>query len=570
MRMTQAILATTLMLTTSMTAFADIELRVVKNYAGAASESVWKDVKTDDVPQSLISEVRLRDPSNPYSSLFPKAFYQEEDFLVCFKDCNSSDARKGKEALEQQTVYYWLSKFYQLTKERFDLSPAGRVKVFTTREVRDPGSSKVMRNNAFFNPADGSLSFLPASANPLAALLGAAKLNRSGFDPSVVAHEAGHSLFHALFPNSINNEISGFNEGFADYLANVLLDQPQVGLVMLRGKALRDSASYTDSSNNMKIYVPKLEVHDMGERFAAALWMSRSKVSNKEDFDRLVIDAVEAISKNPFATGHSYKKAFLERAEFSYDSETFRAIKAYWEVFVAGEDRTFSDLSFLKTKVPTGAAFGLRTVTRFPESVSRELGITSETSKFIHIKSVETKDGLTAHLVATEDESVTHPYWVLVDSERGNALGAWYIDGTEIEGDDIQRVASLSTQLMSMNATIEQFVGQAKSFSDLAQGQGELRVAYKVSRHDRNSISLDFAGKRVSAVEHKISLKRRLLARVLLGIPNVKSVSLTTINGIKMDPRWPALEGAPVLGVAMELENGIFTETFFEQVSINN
>ena len=45
------------------------------------------------------------------------------------------------------------------------------------RDVRDPGSSKVMQNNAFFNPADGTLSFLPASANPLVALLGGVVYN---------------------------------------------------------------------------------------------------------------------------------------------------------------------------------------------------------------------------------------------------------------------------------------------------------------------------------------------------------------------------------------------------------
>ena len=568
MRMTSALLATTLMLTASMTAFADINLRVVDNYGLAANEELWKKVKTDDVPEALVSNVTLRDPTNSYASLFPKAFYQEEDFLVCFKNCQNSDAKSGKEVLEQQTVYYWLSRFYSMARERLDLRPTGRVGVLTTREVRDPGSSKIMRNNAFFNPADGTLSFLPASSNPLAALLGAGKINRSGFDPSVVVHEAGHSLFHALFPHSVNNEISGLNEGFADYLANILLDKPQVGQVMLRGKTLRDSSSYTDSSNAVKIYKPGLEVHDLGERFAAALWLSRARVSDKEAYDRMVIDAVEGIAKNPFATGHSFKKAFLERAEFAYDNEIYRTIKANWEVFIPGEDKVYKDTAFLKAPIQSEGAFGLRTQTVFPESIARELGIKGEKSKFIYIKSVKTADGFLAHLVASENEDVTSPYWILIDPERGNALGAWYLDGTQVEESDIEQVIPLVRQTMSIGANLNDFINRAKLFSDLTQGKGDLRIAYKITDHAKKPVQLNLGSGQVNGIAHTLKLKRRLLARVLLGIPDVKSVTLTTAPGLTIDPKWPALENGSIVGIGMELEDGTITETFFEKVSL--
>lgn len=570
MRMTTALLATTLMLTTSMTVMADINLRVINNYGLAANQDVWKKVKTDDVPESLVSNVTLKDPSNAYAGLFPKAFYQEESFLVCFKDCLNSDARSAKEALEQQNVYYWLARFYQMTKDRLGLSPSGRVRVLTTREVRDPGSSKIMRNNAFFNPADGSLSFLPASANPLAALLGAAKLNRSGFDPSVVAHEAGHSLFHALFPNAVNNEISGFNEGFADYLANILLDQPQVGLVMLRGKTLRDSSSYTDSSNELKTYKPGLEVHDLGERFAAALWLSRSRVTDVHAYDRMVIDAVEAIAKNPFATGHSFKKAFLERAEYAYDNETYRSIVANWEVFFPGVDRVYKDTAFLKSPIQSKGAFGLRTRTIFPESIARELGINSQNAKFVYIKTVKTADGFDAHLVASENENVTSPYWILIDPKRGNALGAWYLDGTQVEENNIEELTPLVRQVLSMGASLNEFINRAKMFSELSRGKGDLRIAYKVTSHERTSAQLNLGTGNLNGVSHKMKLKRRLLARVLLGIPDVKSVTLTTAPGLLIDAKWPMLEGGSIIGIGMELEDGTITETFFEKVSLSH
>lgn len=568
MRMTTALLATTLMLATSMTAMADINLRVVGNYGLASNEEMWKKVKADDVPVELLSNVTLKDPTNSYASLFPKAFYQEEDFLVCFKNCQNSDAKSGKEVLEQQTVYYWLSRFYSMARERLDLRPTGRVGVLTTREVRDPGSSKIMRNNAFFNPADGTLSFLPASSNPLAALLGAGKINRSGFDPSVVIHEAGHSLFHALFPHSVNNEISGLNEGFADYLANIVLNKPQVGQVMLRGKTLRDSSSYTDSSNEVKIYKPGLEVHDLGERFAAALWLSRARVTDTDAYDRMVIDAVEGIAKNPFATGHSFKKAFLERAEFAYDNETYRSIKANWEVFVPGDDKVYKDTAFLKAPIRSNEAFGLRTQTVFPESIARELGIKGEKSKFVYIKSVKTADNFLAHLVASENDDVTSPYWILIDPERGNALGAWYLDGTQVEESDIEQVIPLVRQTMSMGANLNDFITRAKLFSDLTQGKGDLRIAYKITEQTKKPVQLNLGSGQVNGIAHTIKLKRRLLARVLLGIPDVKSVKLTTAPGLSIDAKWPSLENGSIVGIGMELEDGTITETFFEKVSL--
>ncbi len=568
MKMTPALLATVLALSTCANALAEVRLNVVENYARAADPTVWKGVKADDVPASLVQTVVQRDPRFPYSELFPRAFYQEESFLVCFKSCANADARSGKDALEQQTVYYWLGKFYAMAKERFDLTPTERVGVFTNREVRDPGSSKIMRNNAFFNPADGTLSFLPASSNPLARLLGASKINRSGFDPSVVAHEAGHSLFHALFPNAVNSEIDGFNEGFADYMANILLSDAKVGVVMLRGSTLRDSSSLVDSANEAKIYKPGLEVHDMGERFAAALWKSRQEVRNTDEFDRLMIDAIADAAKNPFATGHSIKKAVLERVTYTYETEVARAIRATWDFFVPGEDRSFTDTSFLRSQLPTGPVFGLRTSVKFPESVSRELGIKDESSRFIYVKSAKTTDRLVAHLVATEDDLVTKPYWLLIDPERGNTLGAWYLDGTPVETSDIEDVAKLSKQMASLGSNMQSFITQAKSFSDLVAGRGDLRLIYKVTRQESQNVLLNIAGTQVPGVSTRLVLSKRLLTRLVPGIPNVRSVTLTTVATNAPMPNWPSLSGQPVIGVGMVLEDGVETETFFEPVSL--
>ncbi len=566
MRLKSAFLATSFVLSTSLAALADVNIKIVDNYSLAHQQEVWNRVRSDDVPESLQKDLRINRPASSYERLFPKAFYQEEDFFVCFKDCSQADARSGKDALEQQTVYYWLGQFYKMAKERFNLLPSQRVKVTTNRNVRDPGTSKKMRNNAFFNPADGSLSFLPASANPLAALLGG-KINRSGFDPSVIAHEAGHSLFNALFPHAINSEISGFNEGFADYMANILLENSKVGLVMLRGKALRDSDSLVDSSNKPKIYEPGLEVHDMGERFASALWMGRSRVSDKAEYDHMIISAIQDIAKNPFATGHSFKEAFLERINYTYARETAQAIGTIWELFIPGSDRSANDLSFIGTPNAERSAIGLRVTTTFPESVMRDLGIANETARFVFIRSVKTAQNFIAYQVATRTDSIVTPYWILVDPERKNALGAWRLDGSEIDSSEITTVSTLVKQIMNIGEVVQDFVQRAKVFSELAQGRGELTAAYKVTRHTRSQSNIEFGGANAVSTVHELTLKRKLLAR-LIGVPNMKGISLTTGLGIDLGAQWPKLESQAVIGVKLILEDGTTTETIMETVQL--
>jgi len=565
MRILSAVIATSMLLSHVVQA---ANLNVVMDYKGARSQEVWKKVKGDSVPEVLLKSVAMADPSNPYSSLFPRSFYQEDNFLVCYRDCANKDPRSGKEALEQQTVYYWLTQFYALAKERFDLAPTGRVRVMTDRRVADPGSAKTLRNNAFFNPADGTLSFLPASSNPLINILGGDKLNRSGFDPSVIAHEAGHSLFHSLFPNSINDEISGFNEGFADYMANILLDSSELGLIMLRGKVLRDSNSLVDSSNVPKNYIPGLEVHDMGERFAAALWKSRAIITDKDGFDRLVIDAVEDIAKNPYATGHAFKEALLARVNYTYSSVEASQIKAQWDFFVGGSDRKVQDTSFLSSSVPATNSWGMRTETRFSAEAARNFGLTDDVKRFVYVKKAATADGHTAHMIAKADDNFVTPYWILVDNTRHNVLGAWRLDRSLVsEGKDLADITALAKQVMVADATMEDFAKNAKMFAELSVGRGDLTAAYKVERTDKTVTTTTFNHSSVTSTVLKMKLKRKFLAG-LLGVPKVRSVTLTLVPAHQAPASLVQLNGESVIGVAMELEDGTQTISQLEQVQL--
>jgi hypothetical protein len=563
----KTIISASLLLTLSPMALANTRLLVVDNYSQAADASIWRKVGNDEVPRALQRQVQVSSPGLAYSQLFPKSFYQEEDFLVCFRDCASPDARSSKDLLEQQNVFYWLGQFFKMTRERFNLMPAEQVRVLTTRNVSDPGSTKKMRNNAFFNPADGSLSFLPASANPLAAILGG-RINRSGFDPSVVAHEAGHALFHALFPNSVNQEIGGFNEGFADYLANILLNDAKVGVVMLRGRALRDSSSLVDSAKKLKVYEPGLEVHDMGERFAAALWLGREKVSNHAEYDQLIISAIRDISRNAFATGHGFKQAFLARTDYYYPPKTAAEFRAIWEHFIPGTDKVIKDTSFLRASRKVESAWGLRVETKFSESTARDLGISNESQRFLFIKSVETKDGYIAYLTATRDDHNITPYWILIDPERKNALGAWRFDASVVDTEEeLKKVSTLTAQLFSVDQTMVDFIQKAKMFGELVEGKGELSAAYRITRRTVTQGEMEFNGVMVNTQTLSLTLGRKLLARIV-GVPNLKSVDVITATGAVIDPRWPSVNSDNIIGIRLGLGDDTSTLMLLEHIQL--
>lgn len=547
--------------------FAGSNINIIDNYYLAENESIWKKIGNDEVPPQLIRSVNIDKPIRAYTDLFPKSFYHDDNFIVCFKNCNQADASSDKDSLEQQNVYFWVSKFYKMAKERFDLSPTSKMKVMTNRDIKNPGSSKKMRNNAFFNPEDGTLSFLPATSNPLHVLF-SGKINRSGFDPSVIAHEAGHSLFHKLFPHSVNEEISGFNEGFADYMANILMSTGEVGNIMLRGATLRDSGSLTDSQNKPKIYQPGLEAHDMGERFATALWLGRSKVQNLDEYDSLVISAIKDISQNPFSAGHDFKHSFMERIRYTYDSTTANTLQALWDLILPGEQRKITDTQFLKSRPNKVSAFGLNIETTLSEETARDLGVKNQKQRFVYVGSLKTKDNFTAHMIAGRDNSLVRPYWILMDEERKNAVGAWRLDGSIPDSDqEIKEIEMLVSQLQVFETTITELLQKAKAFTDLVSDKGELSMAYKIKEKFISEGFKEFNGQNVKTITHKLVLKRKLLAKIL-GIPNLKSVTIITSPDVKMRADWPTLENAPFIGMQIELEDGTQSETMIETIDL--
>jgi hypothetical protein len=429
----------------------------------------------------------------------------------------------------------------------------------TNRSIKDPTQGKKMKNNAFFNPADTTLSFLPASNSWLYNIT-KGKINRSGYDPSVISHEASHFFFNHLFPNAINNEISGFNEGFADYIANLHLNNPKVGLIMLRGKALRDASSLVDGSGQLKTYAPKLEAHDLGERMSMIMWLSRNEADNKEEFDRLVIDAVKSMSQNPFATVHSFKTEMMKRIPTVVPSERMTKVNTVWDIGLPGEEKFITDTSFLSKSQITDSYLGFRMSQTIEKRFADEMGVEEHNNQgFSFIREVKLENGLTALLMASEDETITTPYWYVMDEKSGNILGIYSLDQKLIKDPkELKALDNLTTQVTSQKETISDFISKTRMFSDLAQGKGELTSGYKLKNVQTFSDSLLFNGEPTAMDRTEITLKKKLLISLLVGLPDIDKVMVYTDD--KIIPALPLFNSKRVIGYKLQFTNGTAME----------
>lgn len=579
--MKKSTLALTLSTIITLSGNADaLELLVVNNYQEAASAEIWKKAKTDQVPEALLGNVSVSGPGSAYSQIFPRSFFQESLFSVCYQDCKNGDLfrlkngeidsndRRSWDVIEQSNVYFWVNKYFNFLDRQLQYKPLHYLRVITNRELRDETKGKIMKNNAFFNPNDISLSFLPASKNIMFKLL-AGKINRSGFDPSVVAHEASHYLFHHLFPNPVNDEIGGLNEGFADYIANIFLDTPKVGLVMMHGKALRDSSVEVDKSGKLKTYEPGMEVHDLGERISLALWKSRAATSYKEEMDRLVIDAIEDLGRNPYATIHDFKIKMLERLETIMSPSEMKNIRTIWENIISGQPTKISKLSFLDLPVNDRPMLGFRQKQILPQKLAAEMGMPQiQESNFSILQMEKLSDKQIAILMSSEGSTGTTPYWIAIDTERGNILGIYDSSKRLItDKEEIQEVKFLADKAKGVAGQIQDFTNKVKGFAELAQEKGIFNLMYKIKDRSLSTERFVFNGVSSSGEVLKLELKRKMLTGALLGMPDIQSVELYMLP-LPQIKDLPELNGLQVIGYKLILKTGTATEVIMDKYSL--
>ena len=551
-----------------------LEIKVVSNYGSAASPEIWKKSKADQVPEALMSRQSVAKPSGSYSSLFPKTFLQEDMFAVCYQDCSKESFKEKNgeisntdkwDTIEQANVYYWINRYFSFLDKELMYKPQMFLKVMTNRNIKEEG--KKLKNNAFFNPADTSLSFLPASKNLLFKLMNG-KINRSGYDASVIAHEASHYLFQHLYSNSVNDEIGGLNEGFADYIANIFIKDPKVGLVMLQGKALRDSSSLMASDNSIKTYKPGMEVHDLGELVAFALWSTRSLADNKGEFDRMVIDAVADLGANPYGTIHDFKDKMVERLPQVIPSGSMSTALNVWEMVFPGKSAKIDNLSFLNTPIPNGSFIGYSIKQIMPEESAREMGVPSENKlNFSLIATKKISDSQLAILASTETNTLATPYWIVVDAKRMNILGIYTIDHELVTDEkELEIAQKVATQVIGSVEFTKDFSARLKAFKDLSDGKGEFAAGYKVQSKMITPNSIMFNGVPTQAVKMEINLKRKLLVGFLFGLPEIQKITLhaVAIPGItNID-----IEGHSVIGYTLQLKSGTTMEVIMDKIAL--
>lgn len=578
MKKTTIALSLSTLMTLSQAASA-LELVVVNNYDLASSSSIWKDAKTDQVPTALLSSENVMSPSMAYSALFPKTFMQESLFAVCYQDCNQQDGfrldngeirerdLKKWDTVEQANVYFWLNSYFNFLESKLNYRPTKFLKVMTNRELRDETAGKIMKNNAFFNPGDISLSFLPASKNLLFKLMGG-KINRSGFDPSVIVHEASHYLFHHLLPHAVNNEIGGLNEGFADYMANIFLNNSKVGLVMLHGKVLRDSATQVDGSGRFKTYAPQMEVHDLGERISLALWKTRELAQNSNEFDRLVIDAIIDMRSNPYSSIHDFKQKMIERIPTVVENRNLSQVKTIWETIFSGTATRLSNTQFFNSKDKARSIIGFKTKQEMSKELAREYGVEAvQSSNFVVLHQEVVAENQKASLVGSKIDNELKKYWVVHDTSRANILGIF--DENEklvTNAKTLETVKGLADNVRNLEETTKDFTEKVKAFTELSKGKGEFSIVYKVKGVETTEFEADFNDNRLAGQKIDIKIKRKAIVGRILGLPEITGITLYTAP-VKLGA-LPEINGQRVIGYKLALKTGTAVEVILNNLAL--
>lgn len=565
MKKTKKLLPLVVLITLSQAASA-LELPVVAKYSEAEQAQIWVKAKADQVPAALMSNEVVGNPTYAYSKVFPKSFLQESMFVVCYQDCNNKDTLKLKNGeisnkddwnvIEQANVYFWINRYFDFVESKLNFRLDKHLRIMTNRDIREDG--KKLTNNAFFNPQDTTLSFLPANKNLLFKLM-AGKLNRSGFDPSVIAHEASHYLFQHLYPNAVNDEISGLNEGFADYIANIFLDNPKIGMVMLQGKPLRDASSMVASNKTPKVYTPGMEVHDLGERVSFALWETRKLTQNKEEYDRMVIDAVVDLNNNPYHAVHDFKEKMLARTETLLDSNAMAEARMRWDFALEGKSIKLANTDFLTSSIPAKSYIGFKVRETLPEEMAKTYGIPRvHENNFSLLKTVKISDTQFAILAAKESKDLTTPYWIALDAQRGNYLGFYSMDRKLVtdhsESEEVAKLAKMAAQSASL---AQDFIVKLTNFGLLKDNKGQLTMAYKIKSVIEKDAALTFNGEQFSGKAVEMEVKRKMLVAVL-GVPAIDKVTLYTIPTDVEN--LPKLGDQTIIGYKLQLPDGTETE----------
>jgi len=277
------------------------------------------------------------------------------------------------------------------------------------------------------------------------------------------------------------------------------------------------------------------------------------------------LDAVSEIGKNPYSTIHHFKEEMLKRIDSVIPSAKAAGVKGIWEITFPGSASKVASLAFLDQPIKAKSALGFKTKQILPAELAKDMGVPAlEESHFSIIQMANISDSQIAILMATENDQVTTPYWVVIDAKRSNILAMYSLDKKLItDEEELIRIKPLADKAVGAVGFISDFSGKLKSFTDLAQGKGDFNVIYKVKDQSVASESVNFNGENISGLRIHLELKRRLLTGVLFGAPEVNGVDLITlpIQGLST----PDLNGQKVIGYKLMLKTGTQMEVILDK-----
>ncbi len=517
-------------------AWAKTQMTVVENYSKATEKAVWEKVKKSELPPVLLKSVTLENPAMAYAFPFNDLFLQNSAFYLCLESCDlpqnfkvtgngedfqvefeSFEKRKTRkedlQTIQQASVYYWLTTFFEKLEERVGFTMDHRLKVLVGRKTRDIQTGKKEHNNAFYNSIDHSLSFLPAK-NGLIGLIAGAKLRPSALDPSVAIHEAGHAVFKQVFGNYLNAEIGGLDEGFADYMAMMVLETDKVGSVMMSGGNIRDLSK-------LKMYAPGMEVHDLGEVFASQLWFMRKNIfPDTLTADKIFFEAVTRMGKVLTATALNFPQ-FHNRVVKEYypqDAKLQKEVEEVW--YTAFGSYRLLEVSTEALAGPVNSK-GFHTShfsAEYPLEIAKDFGI--PTFQQFQLTLIEVRDNPAIenskwYLLALTKDGVVTPVWFLYHSRFDAVLDTRDFNGRQITSSDVEMAAIVKLIGENLSSLIDWSEQFGKDFASIITRKGELATLYRAKGLKTKNAFLPINGKLVPAQVHTAKLKNTFIAKLL-------------------------------------------------------
>jgi hypothetical protein len=277
-----------------------------------------------------------------------------------------------------------------------------------------------------------------------------------------------------------------------------------------------------------------------------------------------LLDAISELSKNPYSVAHDFKEKMLERLAYLVSSSDINSLKTIWELTFPGQAQKICSLDFLNRPKENKKILGFRQKNILPESIAKEYGIPAVSeSNFVIQQMEEISKNQLAVLMSTD--KISTPHWVVLDLSRENTLGIYVQDNRLIvDEDELSKIKFLSDEAKGTSATIKDFKTKIDNFSNLTLGKGDLAPIYKIKNQtftpERIMLNdTEHVGGRLS-----LELSRKLLAKVIPGIPKLERVELI-LAPVKIDSLH-LINGLQVIGHKIFYDTGAQMEIKLENI----